>query len=224
MVPDKKSFNPFIENNLLEQTVNEDCITQIETSLNWDDLMISKSTHEKIKTIEDWLELHKRNNRGHSKNINAKSGYIAFFYGPSGTGKTFTAALLGKYAHIPVYRVNLSILISKYIGETEKNLYKVLDLASKNNKILLFDKADALFGKRTEIQDAHDRYATQEISYLLENIKKYSGLVIFSSTSLKNMHPHLRKHFKIIIRFNKHSLREPSKTELKLAIKKQKIN
>ena len=91
-----------------------------------------------------------------------KPGYRALFYGPPGTGKTLTAALLGKYTERDVYRVDLSMIVSKYIGETEKNLAKLFDKAEHKGWILFFDEADALFGKRTGVQNAHDRYANQE--------------------------------------------------------------
>ncbi len=92
-----------------------------------------------------------------------KSGYRALFYGPSGTGKTLTATLLGKQFQKDVYRIDLSQIVSKYIGETEKNLEKVFSKAENKDWILFFDEADALFGKRTNVKDAHDRYANQEV-------------------------------------------------------------
>ena len=94
-------------------------------------------------------------------------GYRALFYGPSGTGKTLTTALIGKKIEKPVYRVDLSQLVSKYIGETEKNLEKIFIAAENRDWILFFDEADALFGKRTSIGSSNDRFANQETAYLL---------------------------------------------------------
>ncbi len=97
----------------------------------------------------------------------------------SGTGKTLTATLLGKQFGKEVYRIDLSQIVSKYIGETEKNLEKVFAKAERQNWILFFDEADALFGKRTNVQSSHDRYANQEVSYLLQRIEDYPGLAYF---------------------------------------------
>ncbi|MFC1879734.1 ATP-binding protein [Chloroflexota bacterium] len=94
-----------------------------------------------------------------------KPGYRVLFHGPPGTGKTLTATLLGKHTGRKVFRIDLSTVVSKYIGETEKNLAGLFDKARSKNWILFFDEADALFGKRTNVKDAHDRYANQEVSY-----------------------------------------------------------
>lgn len=100
-----------------------------------------------------------------------KPGYRVLFYDPSGTGKTLTATLLGKYTERNVYRVDLSMVVSKYIGETEKNLAKRFHKAKRKGWILFFDEADALFGKCTGVCSAHDRYANQEVSYLLQRVE-----------------------------------------------------
>ena len=216
MLVNKKPYHHSIRESIVENRPN--FITEIETALKWDDLVVSKSTQNKIKEIEEWLK--------QEKNIegNSKSEHLALFQGTSGTGKTLTATLLGKYTHYPVFRVNLSKILSNYIGETEKNLSKVFELASQNNGILFFDEADALFGKRTEIKNSHDRFANQEVSYILENLREHKGLVIISSNLRKDIDPQLKKYFKTIIRFRKPTLKRTFKTQSKLAIKKQKIN
>ena len=116
-----------------------------------------------------------------------KPGYRALFHGPPGTGKTLTATLLGKHTGRPVFRIDLSRVVSKYIGETEKNLSRLFDKAEHKDWILFFDEADALFGKRTEIRDAHDKYANQEVAYLLQRIESYAGLVILATNQRGNI-------------------------------------
>ncbi len=130
-----------------------------------------------------------------------KPGYRALFYGPPGTGKTVTAALLGKYFNRDVYKIDLSLMVSKYIGETEKNLSKLFDRANNKGWILFFDEADALFGKRSQVKDAHDRYANQEISYLLQRVELYNGLVILASNLKDNIDDAFMRRFQSKIFF-----------------------
>jgi SpoVK/Ycf46/Vps4 family AAA+-type ATPase len=113
-------------------------------------------------------------------------GISALFAGASGTGKTMAAEVLASELRLDLYRIDLSQVVSKYIGETEKNLRRVFDTAEVSGAILLFDEADALFGKRSEVKDSHDRYANIEISYLLQRMEAYRGLAILT-TNLKNV-------------------------------------
>lgn len=158
---------------------------RLQTTLNWDDLVLSDETWNQLRELEVWLKHKDFLMQEWAMARILKPGYKALFFGPPGTGKTLTAALLGKKMGLDVYRIDLSRLVSKYIGETEKNLAKVFDRAEKQGWILFFDEADALFGKRTAVGDAHDRYANQEVSYLLQRIEDYDGLVILA-TNLKN--------------------------------------
>ena len=112
-------------------------------------------------------------------------GISALFSGVSGTGKTMAAEVLANELRLDLYRIDLSAVVSKYIGETEKNLRRVFDAAEEGGAILLFDEADALFGKRTEVKDSHDRYANIEVSYLLQRVEAYRGLAILT-TNLKS--------------------------------------
>ena len=112
-----------------------------------------------------------------------------------------TSSLLGKVTGRDVYRIDLSMVISKYIGETEKNLEKVFQKAEYKNWILFFDEADALFGKRTKISDAHDRFANQEVSYLLQRVEEYSGVVILASNLKSNLDDAFTRRFQSIIHF-----------------------
>src|SRR5262249_26205018 len=108
-------------------------------------------------------------------------GISALFEGPSGTGKTMAAEILASELDLDLYRIDLSQVVSKYIGETERNLRRVFDAAESGGAVLLFDEADALFGKRTEVKDSHDRYANIEVSYLLQRMEAYRGLAILTT-------------------------------------------
>src|SRR5204863_2251929 len=121
--------------------------------------------------------------------------------GPPGTGKTLTAGLLGKEFNKDVYRVDLSQIVSKYIGETEKNLSKIFDRAEHKDWILFFDEADALFGKRTNVQSSHDKYANQEVSYLLQRVEDYAGLLILSSNFKNNLDDAFIRRFHEVVHF-----------------------
>ncbi len=173
----------------------------LETEMEWDDLVLPTTTLQQIREIENWIThndtlLHEW---GMKKKI--KPGYRALFYGPPGTGKTLTASLLGKQTGKDVFRIDLSRVVSKYIGETEKNLSRLFDKAENKNWILFFDEADALFGKRTEIRDAHDKYANQEVAYLLQRIESYNGLVILASNQRSNIDEAFTRRFQTIIHF-----------------------
>lgn len=158
---------------------------RLQTALDWEDLILPEETRSQLLELEIWLKHKDFLLKEWEMQRKLKPGYKALFFGPPGTGKTLTAALLGKRMGLDVYRIDLSRLVSKYIGETEKNLAKVFDRAERQNWILFFDEADALFGKRTSVSDAHDRYSNQEVSYLLQRIEEYDGLVILA-TNLKN--------------------------------------
>jgi SpoVK/Ycf46/Vps4 family AAA+-type ATPase len=112
-------------------------------------------------------------------------GIAALFAGASGTGKTMAAEVLAGELRLDLYRIDLSSVVSKYIGETEKNLRRVFDAAEGTGAVLVFDEADALFGKRTDVKDSHDRYANIEVSYLLQRVEQYRGLAILT-TNLRN--------------------------------------
>lgn len=174
---------------------------RIETEQDWKDLILNQDTFSKIIEIETWIKHGNRllNEFGMRKKINP--GYRALFHGPPGTGKTMTAKLLGKYTERDVYRIDLSMLVSKFIGETEKNLSNLFAKAENKDWILFFDEADALFGKRTNVKDAHDKYANQEVSYLLQRVESYSGLVILATNFKSNIDDAFVRRFQSIIHF-----------------------
>jgi SpoVK/Ycf46/Vps4 family AAA+-type ATPase len=125
----------------------------------------------------------------------------ALFSGPSGTGKTMAAEVLAHDLQLDLYKVDLSGVVSKYIGETEKNLAKIFAEAETGNAILFFDEADALFGKRTEVSDAHDRYANIETSYLLQRIEDYQGVVILATNLRQNIDEAFTRRIRFVVQF-----------------------
>lgn len=174
---------------------------QISTPLEWDDLVLDSHTTRQLNEISIWLQHGSRLMNEWQMKKHLKAGYKALFFGAPGTGKTLSAALLGKLYNLDVYRVDLSMVVSKYIGETEKNLEKIFSRAEHKNWILFFDEADALFGKRTGISDAHDKYANQEIAYLLQRLEDYNGLVILSSNMRDNVDEAFGRRLQSIIHF-----------------------
>lgn len=173
----------------------------IETQQEWSDLVLSSDTLRQIRELELWLK-HGNvllNDWGMSKKI--KPGFRVLFHGPPGTGKTLTASLLGKYTGRDVYKIDLSMIVSKFIGETEKNLANLFDLAENKDWILFFDEADALFGKRTNVRDAHDKYANQEVSYLLQRTEYYNGLIILATNFKNNIDEAFSRRFQSHIYF-----------------------
>ncbi|MGN7810802.1 ATP-binding protein [Flavobacterium sp. 22076] len=173
----------------------------IETQLDWNDLVLNSNTLNQIKEIETWLKFNEILFNDWNMKSKIKPGFRVMFYGAPGTGKTLTASLLGKYTKRDVYRIDLSMIISKYIGETEKNLSSLFDKASDKDWILFFDEADAIFGKRTNVRDAHDKYANQEVSYLLQRIENHPGLVILASNFKTNIDAAFTRRFQSIIEF-----------------------
>lgn len=181
---------------------------RLHTKMNWEDLVVDNFTALQLDELRIWLQHGQTLLTGWGMDRLIKPGYKALFHGPPGTGKTLTAALLGKQYNLDVYRVDLSMVISKYIGETEKNLEKVFRKAENKNWILFFDEADALFGKRTNISDAHDKYANQEISYLLQRLEDYPGLVILASNMRTNVDEAFTRRLQSIIHFQKPQYKE----------------
>lgn len=176
---------------------------RLTTALNWDDLVVTDDIMEELEEISIWLR-HGRtllDDWGFKGKV--KPGYRVLFSGPPGTGKTLAATLLGKTVGRDLYRIDLSMVVSKYIGETEKNLAGVFDRAENSDWILFFDEADALFGKRTSTSDAHDRHANQEVSYLLQRIEDFPGLVILATNFKSNLDEAFARRFQLSVNFQK---------------------
>lgn len=173
----------------------------ITTPLEWEDMVLDYQTHEALEEINTWIEHQHTIMEDWGLKRILKAGYRALFYGPPGTGKTLAATLLGKKNNMDVYRVDLSMIVSKYIGETEKNLAKVFDLAENRNWILFFDEADALFGKRTSTNTSNDRHANQEVAYLLQRIEDFPGTVVLATNLKSNIDEAFSRRFQSIIYF-----------------------
>jgi len=174
---------------------------EITPLYDWNKLVLAPNTRALVEDVRNWVKNRNALNNNWGMGGLFKPGYRVLFYGPSGTGKTMTALLLGGDANERVYRVDLSMVMSKYIGETEKNLGKLFDNLHGSNKVLFFDEADALFGKRTETRDAHDRFANQEVAYLLQRIEEYDGLVILASNLKGNLDTAFSRRFQAMIPF-----------------------
>ena len=175
---------------------------EISTAYEWDDLVLPEEVREEIEDLVAWVENEAKlmDEWGLSKHL--KPGYRALFHGPPGTGKTVTAAVLGKKLGRPVYRVDLSRVSSKWIGETEKNLAALFDHAAEGDMILFFDEADALFGKRGETKSANDRHSNQQIAYLLQRIEDCPGLVILATNLRGNIDRAFLRRFQAAVHFS----------------------
>lgn len=164
-------------------------LDRIYPKATWDQIVLPE---EQLRLLQE-IAIHARNrslvlnNWGFSDKYSRGLGISALFYGVSGTGKTMACEVLANELGYDLYRVDLSQVINKYIGETEKNLAKVFDCMEKKLSILLFDEADALFGKRSEVKDSHDRYANIEVGYLLSRMENYQGLTVLTTNMKSNL-------------------------------------
>ena len=153
----------------------------------WSDIVLPAGRLAQLREICDSMRHRPRvyEEWGFGRKLSLGKGLNALFAGPPGTGKTMAAEILAGELGLDLYKIDISAMVSKYIGETEKNLARIFAEGRSSNAILFFDEADAIFGKRTEVQDAHDRYANIEVSYLLQRIEEYEGMVILA-TNLRN--------------------------------------
>ncbi|BCQ34646.1 hypothetical protein ERHA55_22100 [Erwinia rhapontici] len=173
----------------------------LESPLEWDDLVLDSDVMAQIEELHAWLKHGQTLMHEWQLAKKVKPGYRAVFFGPPGTGKTLTAALLGKATQRDVYRVDLSMVVSKYIGETEKNLSRVFDAASYKEWILFFDEGDALFGKRSEVSSSNDRHANQLTGYLLQKIEDFPGTIIIATNLKTNMDEAFTRRFQSMVQF-----------------------
>ena len=170
---------------------------------DWTDIVLPDDQLRQLREIAHHVKYkHKvMSEWGFGNKFSLGYGVTALFAGPSGTGKTMAAEVLANELALVLYKIDLSGVVSKYIGETEKNLNRIFDAANDSNAILFFDEADALFGKRSEVKDAHDRYANIEIAYLLQKMEEYSGIVILTTNLQKNMDDAFLRRIRFIINF-----------------------
>ena len=176
---------------------------RIEPVATWMDIVLREA---QLRTLRE-VALHVRQRRlvyqawGFAAKSSRGLGISALFAGPSGTGKTMAAEVLANDLRLDLYRIDLSQVISKYIGETEKNLHRVFEAAEGSGAILLFDEADALFGKRSEVKDSHDRYANIEVSYLLQEMEAYRGLAILTTNMKNALDPAFLRRIRFVVQF-----------------------
>lgn len=175
---------------------------RITTGMEWEDLVLESHAMEEVEDIRTWIQHGSTLLEDWGMAHKIKAGYRSLFYGPPGTGKSMTACLLGKTFNMDVYRIDLSLVVSKYIGETEKNLSQVFDRAIHQRWILFFDEADALFGKRTQTSSSNDRYANQEVAYLLQRVEDFPGVVILATNLKANIDEAFARRFQSMIYFS----------------------
>ena len=180
-----------------------DLAQRIEPVATWDDLVLPQPQRQALYDIAQ--QVRERTTVYERWGFAARSarglGITALFAGPSGTGKTMAAEVLANELRLDLYCIDLSSVVSKYIGETEKNLRRVFDAAEAGGAILLFDEADALFGKRTEVKDSHDRYANIEVSYLLQRMEAYRGLAILTSNLKGGLDVAFMRRLRFVVQF-----------------------
>ena len=181
----------------------DDLAQRIDPVATWDDLVLPEVQRQILRQISVHLRQRARvyDQWGFATKSSNGLGISALFAGSSGTGKTMAAEVLANELRLDLYRIDLSQVVSKYIGETEKNLRKVFDAAEKGGTILLFDEADALFGKRSEVRDSHDRYANIEVSYLLQRMEAYRGLAILTTNMKDAIDPAFLRRIRFIVQF-----------------------
>ena len=176
---------------------------RIDARATWDDLILPGGALASLRTMASQLRQRSRVYRewGFADRTARGLGISALFSGGSGTGKTLAAEVLANELQLDLYRIDLAALVSKYIGETEKNLARVFAAAEASGAILLFDEADALFGKRSEVKDSHDRYANIEVSYLLQRVETYRGLAILTTNLKQAIDPAFQRRLRFIVQF-----------------------
>jgi SpoVK/Ycf46/Vps4 family AAA+-type ATPase len=178
---------------------------KIESAYAWDDLVLPQAHKNQLGEIIDYIRNHEAvyTEWGFSRKHFLGKGVNMLFSGPSGTGKTMAAGIISAELGLDCYKIDLSTVVSKYIGETEKNLNRIFAEAETSNAVLFFDEADALFGKRTEVKDSHDRYANIEVNYLLQKMEEHEGVVILATNLSKNVDDAFlrRVHFSVVFPF-----------------------
>jgi AAA+ superfamily predicted ATPase len=181
----------------------QDLAQHIISNATWADIVLPAPQMSILQTIAQHLRQRARvyDEWGFAEQSNRGLGLSALFSGPSGTGKTLASEILANELRLDLFRIDLSAVVSKYIGETEKNLRRVFDAAEEGGAVLLFDEADALFGKRSEVKDSHDRYANVEISYLLQRMEAYHGLAILTTNMKEGLDPAFLRRLSFVVQF-----------------------
>jgi hypothetical protein len=180
-----------------------DLARKIEPRYAWEDLVLPETPLAMLKEMVNMVQSRPLvlEAWGLGRKLTAGAGVSALFSGPPGTGKTLAAQIMANQLGIDLYRIDLSTVVSKYVGETEKNLEKIFGEASESNAILFFDEADSIFGKRSEVKDAHDRYANIEVGYLLQRMEDYNGVAILATNLRANLDEAFTRRLQFIINF-----------------------
>jgi ATPase family protein associated with various cellular activities (AAA)/winged helix domain-containing protein len=181
----------------------EDLARRIVPCYGWDDIVVGEDVRAQLRELAAQVQQRGRvyESWGFGAQLGRGRGITALFSGPSGTGKTMAAEILAAHLQLDLYRVDLAGVVSKFIGETEKNLRRVFDAAERSGAILFFDEADALFGNRTEVRDSHDRYANLEINYLLQRMEDYTGLAILATNRRTALDKAFLRRLRFVIDF-----------------------
>ena len=176
---------------------------RIETKSTWDDLVLPEGQRGLLRDLERQVRHRSQvyDDWGFAEKSGRGLGITAVFAGESGTGKTMAAEVIARELGLDLYRIDLSAVVSKYIGETEKNLRRLFDAAETSGAVLLFDEADALFGKRSDVKDSHDRYANLEVAYLLQRMEAYRGLAILTSNLKSNIDQAFTRRLRFVVQF-----------------------
>jgi hypothetical protein len=176
---------------------------RIDSIYTWEDLVLPPQVKQQLHSLENWVRYRHvvYGEWGYSRRVMLGRGLAVLFSGPSGTGKTMAAGIMARNLELDLYRIDLSSVVSKYIGETEKNLSRIFAAAETANAILFFDEADALFGKRSDVKDAHDRYANIEVSYLLQRMEAYDGVAILATNFRQNLDQAFARRLQITVEF-----------------------
>lgn len=204
----------YLETELKQEFSMDFPAQKITTPYQFEDIILDHDTIEELQEIIDWVDYGKL--MYEIEGNKARKGYPCLFYGPPGTGKTMVAGIVGKICKKEVYQIDLSMVVSKYIGETEKNLAKLFDKAEDKDWILFFDEADSLFGKRSQIKDANDKYANQEVSFLLQRMETFRGVTILATNFVQNIDAALTRRFQSKINFPKPKAENRTKLWMKL--------
>jgi hypothetical protein len=190
---------------------------RIDPRATWDDIVLPKQARDLLQQVAGQVRQRSKvyDEWGFRDKMNRGLGINALFAGGSGTGKTMAAEVIANELGLNLYRIDLSSVVSKYIGETEKNLRRLFDAAEDGGSVLFFDEADALFGKRSEVKDSHDRYANIEINYLLQRMEAYNGLAILATNMRSSLDNAFMRRLRFIVNFP-----FPGKKERKIIFQK----
>src|SRR5262249_7481421 len=178
-------------------------MARVEPHYTWDDIILppDQMAHRREICVQAEYRNVVYGEWGFDRKLSLGKGLNMLFVGPPGTGKTMAAEVIAHELQLDLYRIDLSQVVSKYIGESEKNLDRIFTAAENSNAILFFDEADALFGKRSEVRDSHDRYANIEISYLLQKMEEYQGISVLATNLRQNLDDAFMRRVQAVVEF-----------------------